>query len=267
LVIPEKKEKLEKGRKDSYKPTMYKANPLIHHLFIKTTQITKTPTLLLMWPERDGYLKYDKAHPTAPTVEADIAFLFEFANEIITGGNFKSLATTHTNKQIEKSAYVEREPDYKLTSGEVVKTLHITRSKDWNISEGIGEKLLQNEESFLYFPSGLKSGKSAFRTDPYAGKLCAFDILYCRDSVGKRVRNLALQANKIMSSDSGKPTLLSKLHSKIDCPFLTVKNLEQAKEHFDNFCPYTERKQQRIYGEIPDIVIYEDGEVYVNSNK
>ena len=76
LIIPNKKEKLEKGKKELYKPTIYRANPLIYHLFIKTTQITKTQTLLLMWPEVDGYLKYDKKHPTAPRVEQDIQLLF-----------------------------------------------------------------------------------------------------------------------------------------------------------------------------------------------
>ena len=33
LIIPEKKEKLEKGQKDSYMPTIYRANPLIKDYF------------------------------------------------------------------------------------------------------------------------------------------------------------------------------------------------------------------------------------------
>jgi hypothetical protein len=267
LVIPEKKEKLEKGKKDSYKPTMYKANPLVHHLFIKTTQITQTPTLLLMWPEKDGYLKYDKEHPTAPKVEGDMLFLHEFTNKIIDSEDYKIMVAEHINKEKIKSNFQLGEPDYRLTSGKVVKTSQITGMKQTSISRDLGTKLLRNEESFLYFPDGLKSGKSAFRTDPYGGKLCAFDILYCRDSKGRRVRNLALQANKILSSDAGKPTLLSKPHNQEECPFLNLKDVSNARLHFKSYCPFTERKQQRIYGEIPDIVIYEDGEVYFNSNE
>jgi hypothetical protein len=92
---------------------------------------------------------------------------------------------------------------------------------------------------------------------------CAFDILFCRDSNGTRFRNLVLVANKILSQAGGVPTLVSKEHDSTTCPFLNAISLDITKYHFKKFCPYTERKQQRIYGEIPDLVIFDDKEIYV----
>jgi len=262
LVIPQMKEKLEKGRKESYKPTMYRANPLIYHLFIKTNQITKTPTLLLMWPQVDGYLKYDKKHPTAPRIDQDISSLFSLVNGIVNSTDISSIISEHVKKQIELSGYRVEGNQYELTSGSVMETKFISKFEN-SISNKILENLLKRKESFIYSPQGLKSGASSFRTDPYGGKVCAFDILFCRDSNGTRDRNLVLIANKILSNVKGKPTLVAKEHDRINCPFINEVGLQSAKAHFKSWCPYTERKQQRIYGEIPDLIIYEDKEIYV----
>jgi len=263
LVIPQKKEKLEKGQRDSYKPAMYKANPLIYHLFIKTFEITKTPTLLLMWPEVDGYLKYDKKHPTAPRTEQDISLMFDFVNSIVGSKNTDLVVANHVAKQKKISGFRDTGNVYELTSGEVITTKKLIAQFTGSIPKVVSSNLLQKDESFLYSPQGLKSGSSSFRTDPYGGKVCAFDILFCRDSNGTRFRNLVLVANKILSQAGGVPTLVSKEHDSTTCPFLNAISLDITKNHFKKFCPYTERKQQRIYGEIPDLVIFDDKEIYV----
>ncbi len=263
LVIPQKKEKLEKGKKASYKPTMYKANPLIYHLFIKTKQITKTSTLLMMWPEVSGYLKYDKKHPTAPRIEGDISLLFALVNGIINKTNSTVMIDAHVNKQIKSSGYDAKGSKYELTSGEILKTKNILKNLKAILPIKVTSHLLARNESFFYSPQGLKSGSSTFRTDPYAGKVCAFDIMFCRDLTGVRVRNLILMANKVYSKNGKKLTLVSREHDSANCPFIISSNLNSAKKHFLGWCPYTERKQQRIYGEIPDLVIFEDGETYV----
>lgn len=263
LVIPEKKEKLEKGQKDSYKPTIYRANPLIYHLFLKTTHITKTPTLLLMWPEQDGYLKYDKNHPTAPKIEKDISLLIELVNGIVDNKSTSALIESHTKKQASSQKYNPNGNSYELTSGEVLKTAKLISKFDKEIKGNFANKLNERSESFFYTPKGLKSASSSFRTDPYAGKVCAFDILFCRDLDGTRVRNFVLQANKVPSKTKNSPTLINEAHDEKHCPFITPSTLTAAKSHFQGFCPYSEKKQQRIYGEIPDLIIFEDGGTYV----
>jgi hypothetical protein len=263
LVIPQKKEKLEKGKKNTYRPTMYKANPLIYHLFIKTSEITKTPTLLLMWPEVDGYLKYDKKHPTAPRIEQDISILFSLVNGIVSSSNISSIIGKHVQKQITGSGYEPTGNKYELTSGDVLTTSKLLNEIKKYTPDEILANLLKRKESFLYSPQGLKSGASAFRTDPYAGKICAFDILFCRSPDGNRYRNLVLMANNIPSKANNKPTLVANEHDQTNCPFIMPSVLRMAKIHFKGWCPFTERKQQRIYGEIPDLIIYQDEAIYV----
>ena len=263
LIIPQKKEKLEKGKREDYSPTIYRANPLIYHLFLKTSEITKTNTLLLMWPEVDGYLKYDKLHPTAPRVEEDIALLMDIVNAIVKSSPIDELLVSHKKKQIEDSGYNVLGNKYDLTTGSVMGSKEVLKQFQISLPEEEQIKFSSREESFLYSPQGLKSGKSDFRTDPYAGKVCAFDILFCRDSLGRRIRNLVLRANKIPATANGKLTLKSNAHEKKGCPFIKPTTLKAAADHFANFCPYTERKQQRIYGEIPDMVIFDGGEIYV----
>lgn len=263
LIIPEKKEKLEKGQKDSYKPTIYRANPLIYHLFLKTTSITKTPTLLMMWPEQDGYLKYDKNHPTAPKIEKDIALLIELVNGIVENKNSASLIEAHMNKQANAQKYNPNGNSYDLTSGEILKTAKLIGKFEKELKSDLVKRLSERAESFFYTPKGLKSASSSFRTDPYAGKVCAFDILFCRDLNGTRIRNLVLQANKVPSKTKNAPTLINDEHDEKNCPFIAPKSLSAAKLHFEGFCPYSEKKQQRIYGEVPDLIIFEDGGTYV----
>ena len=263
LIIPEKKEKLEKGQKDSYKPTIYRANPLIYHLFLKTTSITKTPTLLLMWPEQDGYLKYDKNHPTAPKIEKDIALLIELVNGIVEDKNSSSLIEAHLSKQAKAQKYNPNGNSYDLTSGEILKTAKLVGKFEKELKSDLVKRLSERVESFFYTPKGLKSASSSFRTDPYAGKVCAFDILFCRDLDGIRIRNLVLQANKVPSKTKNAPTLINDAHDEKNCPFIKPGSLSEAKLHFEGFCPYSEKKQQRIYGEVPDLIIFEDGGTYV----
>lgn len=260
LVIPAKKEKLEKGQRDSYKPTMYKANPLIYHLFIKTTEITGTPTLLMMWPEVNGYLKYDKTHPTSPFIEGDIVKLIEILNNLINKQSIEEICKSHLLSQKRLSDYKAEGNSYKLTTGKSLTTKELLKKFEKSIDSVLGQQLLERHESYLFSPNGLKR---EFRTDPYAGMTCAFDILFCRDETGLRKRNLILHANQVTSKDKKGPTLIKDTHNEEKCPFVNPMTLKIANEHFLAFCPYTERKQQRIYGTVPDLVIYEDGNIYV----
>jgi hypothetical protein len=166
-------------------------------------------------------------------------------------------------KQVELSKYVEDKNKYALTSGSTINTKTIIDKFGKLLSKEIIENLLKKSETFFYSPKGLKSESSSFRTDPYAGKVCAFDVIFCRNEKGERIRNLVLQANKVNSRTGESSTLISTSHNREDCPFINYGTLKKAIKHFEMFCPYTERKQQRIYGEILDLIIFEDKEIYV----
>ncbi len=267
LVLPTEKEKLEKGKKGFYKPTLYKANPLAFHLFIETTTKLKTDTLLLRWPTSLGYLKYDKKHPTAPRVEGEILDLFSYAQALIDGKPVSVLSKSILTRLKTESFYVadQKVGDYALSTvfPGVTSTILSSYSSD---SIPHLSSLLSRKESIVYSPQGLESGSNDFRTDPYGGKVCAFDILFCRDKSGLRISNLILRANKVMASRNGKATLIKHNHLKKNCPFVYPTTWENANHHFLDYCPYLDRKQQRIFGEVPDLVVYDGGEVFESTN-
>lgn len=260
LVIPERKEKLEKRRGGEYTPATYRVNPLIRHLFIKTAEITKTPTFLLMWPERSGYLKYDRRHPTAPHIEGDISVLLELVNNLGNNIQISQMGKDETIKQKSESGYLPDGNSYRLTTGKVISTEAFIDELPYKIETELASKLISRAETYLFSPQGLKK---EFRTDPYAGMLCAFDMLFCRNQDGARVRNLVLMASNVPSKTKKGPTLQKFHHNVEECPFIHSTSIEDARSHFLNFCPFTNRKQQRIYGTVPDMVFFPDGGTYV----
>jgi hypothetical protein len=90
-----------------------------------------------MWPEKDGYLKYDKFHPTAPKIEGDIVLLVEIIDNLLDKKEILTLSNLHMKKQVELSKYVEDKNNYALTSGSTIntKTIIITNKETLNSIE------------------------------------------------------------------------------------------------------------------------------------
>jgi len=279
LVIPRAKIKLERGTRDTYSPRRYTTNPLIYHIFLKSTYINATPTLIFLWPEKNGYLKYDKRHPTAPFIDDQIARWFYFLdtsiksyNNLLQDGEISNQLSLMRNI----SNYTERNLNdfianyktlYKLKTIKVIDTKDAIKKFSLE-KDKLGNVFLKNKKTAIFAPEGLHAPSSPFRTDPYGGMLCAFDNLFCRDKKGERVINLVFRAKNIMYSvvsaprSRGPPQFRKIEHDVENCPFISFKNCEELsiddiKEHLDN-CPFTGSKQQRIYGDVPDVVVFDD---------
>jgi len=261
LILPGEKEKLEK-KKGEYKPVLYRPNPLAFHLFIETSRKTGTDALLILWPTQKGYLQYDRDHPTAPKKKDEIEDFFSYTQAILDKVSVVSLSDRILDRMIAASAYSGNTAisSYSLsTVSEEETTVALAGlSKPRSFSSTIDDRFT----SVVYSPEGLRSGKNLFRTDPYGGKLCAFDMLFCRDASGIRAKNLILRANKVLKVEDGSEALLAETHDFAHCPFVRQTTLAEAKRHWSNFCPYVERKQQRIYGTVPDLVIFDGGETF-----
>lgn len=274
LVLPNSKIKLE--RKDgNYKPTKYKTNPLIYHIFLRTTNINKTPTLIFLWPEFEGYLKNDKKHPTAPYIDEQINRWFYFLNKVIQNHNFDYTNDPEFVKQImmmvdnsdyknlkQKDLIKKWDSLYKLETIQILSTSNIINRFKLD-KKKLPKSFIKREKTLLFQPKGLHAPSTHFRTDPYAGMLCAFDNLFCRDKNGERSVNLVLRAENIKYNETSFEEVK---HEKVSCPFL-IENISQKlsigriKEHLDN-CPYTKSKQQRIYGQVSDVIIFDDSIYY-----
>lgn len=270
LVIPNSKIKLER-KGGIYKPTKYKTNPLIYHIFLRTTKSNKNPTLIFLWPDKEGYLKYDKRHPTAPLIDEQIKRWLYFLNKYVENNNIDFLKDKEIKTQIEMMEkishydYLSQEElskkwkeIYKLKTIRIIKTADAI--KEFGLDKNkLKKKFIENELTFIFEPKGLHAPSTPFRTDPYAGMLCAFDNLFCRGDDGKRTINLLLKAENIKHSETSFKEIE---HDKEKCPFLVTEisqnlSTEDLEEHLDN-CPSTLSKQQRIYGEVSDVIVFDD---------
>lgn len=278
LVMPNSKIKLER-KNGVYKPTKYKANPLIYHIFLRTIKIDNNPTLLFFWPDIGGYLRYDKNHPTAPFINNQVKRWFYFLNKYIGIRNVNFLKDKEIKTQIE---IMEKTSDYDyLSQKELVKkwkkiyklkTIKIIKTEDAIKIFGLDkiklkDRFIKNELTFIFEPKGLHAPSSPFRIDPYAGMLCAFDNFFCRGNDGKRTINLILRAKNINHYDTSFKEIQ---HVKEKCPFLiggisNTLSVEELENHLDN-CLFTKSKQQRIYGEVADIIVFDDKIYYGESN-
>lgn len=270
LVLPRSKTKLER-KNGIYKPVSYKTNPLIYHIFLRTTKINKNPTLIFLWPEEGGYLKYDKKHQTAPFIDEQIERWFYFLNKYLGNPEYDYTRDKEIMKQ--KKTMIEISNYQNLSQTELIKewkqlyklkTIRIIKTgkaiKEFRLDVGkLTKEFIDNEFTLIFEPKGLHSPSTPFRTDPYAGMLCAFDNLFCRDEEGNRTVNVILRAENI---NYRKVSFREIKHDTKNCPFISIENaqkisLEEVKEHLDN-CAFTSSKQQRIYGDIADIIIFDD---------
>ena len=271
LIIPNTKVKLER-KNGVYRPTSYKANPLIYHIFIKTTDVNKTPTLLFLWPDINGYLKYDKQHPTAPFINDQIQSWFTLLDSAVRGEKDMSSAKEQYELMVKVGQHKVRKHKefvagwkdiYKLTTIRVEKTDAVIKEFKLD-TKRLPARFLKNDETLIFEPDGLHAPSTPFRTDPYAGMLCAFDNLFCREENGDRVLNLVLRAKNIKYAVSENQNIFIDIeHDKSTCPFLKKVQKDIGSEHLRaNQCPFTMTKQRRIYGEVADVIIFDDYAYY-----
>lgn len=257
LIIAQRKTKWEKGTRTDYKKTSYTCSPSVYQLFVDSTQKNNTPTLIFNWPENDGYLVYDEYHQTSPYPKDDIIKWFDFVNKCIEkDGVLEESDYSETLDKMKSKAELKQPTDFE-TIRNVCNTVDLINEFGLNRSK-LSPEFLTNEKTLVFAPNGLKCSSSKFRTDPYAGMLCAFDIMFCRDNNFCRNMNLVLIAKNVKKSEIN---FTSVIHNNNECPFINT-NLPLDKNHL-NSCCFTQAKYRRIYGEVADIIIFDD-EIFYN---
>lgn len=276
LVVAERMIKYEKD-KGKYVIKPYSLSPIISKLYYRTGKVNKCPTLIFFWPT-DGFHKIDPKRPTAPKMEGDTKEWFGFLNACI------NESVSELNKVVKK--HDEKMVTFLKGKGEKISSMDeikIDKEKYITLQGPIcvkKNKIFDNipdakkfKFGFIFKPQGLSPKSSYFRTDPYAGMLAAYDNLFCRNETGKREVNLILRAENVeLKKLKEKGTFIdTKGHSRYICPFENFKILENmsfddVKKHIEKQnCPFTSSKQQRIYAQISDLIIFDDA-YYLGDN-
>jgi hypothetical protein len=115
-------------------------------------------------------------------------------------------------------------------------------------------------ESIVMYPTRFmkKAG------DPYVGMLCYYDIAFCRVGDVNRDRryNLIAYCNGVKKADMENAMQSFK---KNTCPLgdsIQLKNVVTYSYHLRNGCSHTKSKPVRIYAEIADMIVFEDGVLF-----
>lgn len=290
-ILPEVKTKIERGSKSSYKPTQYRPNPLVIHTYLKTTQINSNPTLIFFWPHKNGYLKYDNKHQTAPKIEGQIVSWINFLNECLENDGQVDIAKSEVirnqinfledkyhfrnnkfNSSLTFEVFIKDFPEvYKsLIRAKIVNTKLFI--KKYNLDESKLPSGFNKRENTILFEYNSKT----FRTDPYAGFLCGVFNLFCVNNSGEKVHNIVLiphgiKYSLISGGTRTNPTFQETYEDFNKCPMHSFENLEKFGlkgliKHVHEKCTYTLSKQQRIFGTIPDLIIFEDKVQYNKNN-
>ena len=251
LVAPYKKSKMEKSRMGNYDEVVYKLSPSVKYLFQVTSRMTKTPAMIFAWTDNDGYLKLDRQSPTAPYPDRDIVEWFNFVDKCV---QHAKILSNNTDGSVVTP---------KLENFGSLAPLGNTEEYLASINVDKSDVMFSIKEQYVLFsPQGLSPPSGYFRTDPYAGMLCAFDNMFCRDlDDGSRYRNLFLRATNVSLSQLIKKGTFSNLddHDEKTCPFETFSHDHRnALEHIKTGCPFTGSKQQRIYGQVADLINFDD---------
>lgn len=288
-VMPERKVKLERGKAASYRAVAYKPNPLVIHAYLKTTQINSNPTLVFFWPHKNGYLKFDGDHQTAPKVEDQVKNWIRFIDECIENDGTIDLATSAVVRdQIDflEDNYPFREGKFSAVTFDVFiqefKNAYksLVRASIANTAVlikklGLDRKqlpsLFEQRENTVVFE--YKSQK--LRTDPYAGFLCGVFNLFCMNDAGEKIHNLVhiphgISFSLVSASKRGNPIFQELAEDFMTCPIHSQANadrfgLDSLIKHAQEKCTYTLSKQQRIFGTLPDVAVFRD-RIWYNKN-
>tara|TARA_X000000368_G_scaffold222645_2_gene175765 strand:- start:2701 stop:3900 length:1200 start_codon:yes stop_codon:yes gene_type:complete len=287
FVLPFRKSKLEKGgARTEYRQVSYKPNPLAIHTYIKTSHINKTPTLMYFWPEKNGYLKYDSKHQTAPKIEEDILKWFEFLNNAVSNKNqnlYNSSIVKERLDYLEKISLLDDinfssikfndfilnfKSYYNLSRVNIISTNQVIRDFKLDPSK-LSNEFLSRKKSLIF-----KYSSKQFRTDPYCGFIAGFENLFCKDYSNIKQINLihypkGIKYLEVSKVKRGKDPTFKEINEDLNnCPLHSVSKMD--KESFSNIkqhikkCVYTKSKQQRIFGTISDIVVFDDFIFYNN---
>ena len=280
LVIAENMIKYER-KNGVYVKVPYSMSPITPKSFYKMRLVNNTPTLIFFWPTNE-YHQIDPKRPTAPRRIDDVKNWLEFLDACIDENEFdleKSL-DKHDKKILK---FLKTKKGEENTSS--MKDIKFNIENYRELLEGPipikGNKKFEKipdckklDQGLIFAPGGLSPSSSYFRTDPYAGMLAAYDSIFCRNIKGERKFNLILRAKNVKLSELKKKGsfINTEKHSKKNCPFNDFETLEkmdfiEIQKHLkEGNCPFTSTKQQRIYAQIADLIIFDDV-IHVENNQ
>jgi hypothetical protein len=259
--------------------TIYNRSKAVEYGAVRLNDIFLTPAFIFDWPDTFGIL-INEPGMQLPLINSESINKFKrllldaidsFSNlDYISALKSKPIIRQLTD-ELRTSAYENGTPTPAAPGGgrrsnaklDVVKTTTLLRDIQSSIPglskslKSLPEYFMSREECLVFYPSRITSHAG----DPYVGMVGYYDIAFCRSGITPRERdkNLVAYAKNVSVSEV---TDSMKNYNDISCPFnsdLSHKNVNLYGYHLKNGCKFTKSKPIRIYSELTDLIIFNDG--------
>ena len=258
LIMPSTK------RENSVGLRLYKRSQAIDYAAFRLMELFSVPAFVLDWPsDKNGYLIFNKQDNLPPIDSKEMNLLKEFLNlslenykkqnfiPKVMGGEIVEKLTKYSREK----AFKNGRPNFEKPSGNrsaksnaklnlldtenlisEILTKQIISEKEKKL---IPSKVLKRKKSIVMYPTRILEHAG----DPYVGMICYYDIAFCRngkDTINRDYNLIAYCRN------------LSKYQIKKYWDQLEIESIENIKVS----------KPVRIYYEIADLIIFNDGILY-----
>lgn len=273
LIMPAKK-KANDGR------STYLRSPAADYGAVRLMDVYRLPALVVDWPDTEGELLFEGNDQLPPLASPAIAELGEYLRQCLTafqqidyaGALAKLELTQRLVDRTRERAYAKgaispsrpgggpRDAQVRLdivdTPDLIQRLLDEGRATATSVSQ-LPDYFHGREKSLLFYPTRI----AAHSGDPYVGMMTYYDIAFCRTgpSVRDRRMNLVAYANGV---DLAETTDRMKDFNNNICLFnvgYKPSNARHYSYYLRDGCRKLKSKPLRIYGEIADLVSYEDG--------
>lgn len=272
LIIPARK------RSNDGK-SIYQRSVAADYGAVRLTDIFRVPALVIDWPDDDGILLYEGTDNLPPLKSPGISQLGQYLRDCLTAfsqvdylGALSRLPQTQAlTDQTRMNAYKngnisiarpgggDTDAQVKLDLLPTADLIHRLSAEGRATSTSISQLpdyFKSRDQSLLFYPTRI----SAHAGDPYVGMMTYYDIAFCRTGPSTRDRrfNLIAFAKDVnlkettdrMSDFNQKKCLFSKGYKP--------SNARHYSYYLRDGCRKLKSKPIRIYGEIADLIAYED---------
>lgn len=272
LIIPARK------RSNDGK-SIYQRSVAADYGAVRLTDIFSVPALVIDWPDDDGILQYEGHDNLPPLASEPIARLGAYLRDCLKAfsqvdylGALARLPQTQAlTDQTRMNAYKngsitiarpgggDTDAQVKLDLSPTTDLVHRLQSEGRATATSISQLpdyFRSREQSLLFYPTRI----SAHAGDPYVGMMTYYDIAFCRTGPSTRDRrfNLVAYANGVNLDET---TSRMEDFNQNKCLFskgYKPSNARHYSYYLRDGCRKLKSKPIRIYGEIADLIAYED---------
>lgn len=278
IIMPERKRENDGGVR------LYKRSQSIEYGAVRLMDIYRTPAFVMDWPDDDGILK-NEAQTGLPLLNCDSMrhlrqllkdSIAQFYNVDYIGALWRlpivkslvditrmraydngapSISRPGGGQGAKSKSNLDLFPTNKLIS-EIENKSQSHKAQIKKISDFIKNR----QKSLVFYPTRVTKHAG----DPYVGMIGYYDIAFCRTGPTTRDRGYNLVAHcKGVSIDEINKSMTGFYEKK--CPFsedASTGDLERYSYHLKYGCKLTKSKPSRIYAELADLVIFDDGLLY-----